>query len=43
LPFKPLPLKNPLTTGSPETTRLVLLPQQFGGNGMFIAAWMRKA
>ena len=43
LPFTPVPLINPLTPETTTTTtRLVLWPQQFGGNGMFIAAWLRS-
>jgi 16S rRNA (cytosine967-C5)-methyltransferase len=42
LPFKPVPLINPLVPETTPTSRLVLWPQQFGGNGMFIAAWVRN-
>lgn len=42
LDFAPLNLDNPLASGSPPSSRLSLWPQQFGGNGMFIAAWMRR-
>jgi 16S rRNA (cytosine967-C5)-methyltransferase len=42
LPFTAVPLVNPLAPETAPTTRLVLWPQQFGGNGMFIAAWVRN-
>ena len=41
--FQPLPLRNPLDQGAASSARLYLWPQQSGGNGMFIAAWSRKA
>jgi 16S rRNA (cytosine967-C5)-methyltransferase len=41
--FKPLPLKNPLASSFTPAPRTCLWPQQFGGNGMFIAAWSRQA
>jgi 16S rRNA (cytosine967-C5)-methyltransferase len=41
--FQPLPLQDPLATSAPPSARLYLWPQQSGGNGMFIAAWVRKA
>ena len=40
--FERLALINPLEPGSIPATPLWLLPQQFGGNGMFIAAWVKK-
>jgi 16S rRNA (cytosine967-C5)-methyltransferase len=40
LEFSPLPLRNPLT--GVEASELWLWPQEFGGNGMFIAGWQRK-
>jgi len=40
--FERLALSNPLEPGSIPATPLWLLPQQFGGNGMFIAAWVKK-
>jgi 16S rRNA (cytosine967-C5)-methyltransferase len=39
--FKPLPIANPLTGTSTPSSEISLLPEQFGGNGMFIAAWTR--
>jgi 16S rRNA (cytosine967-C5)-methyltransferase len=40
--FEPLPFPNPLVAGSEPAPQLQLAPEQFGGNGMFIAAWVRK-
>ncbi len=40
--FQPLPLRHPLEQDA-VSARLYLWPQQSGGNGMFIAAWARKA
>jgi 16S rRNA (cytosine967-C5)-methyltransferase len=37
--FEPLPIANPLTPASPVSSEIYLLPQQFGGNGMYVAAW----
>jgi 16S rRNA (cytosine967-C5)-methyltransferase len=42
LPFTPVMLTNPLAPETPPAARLVLPPQQFGGNGMFIAAWLKR-
>ncbi len=39
--FKALPFHNPLQPDSAPVAQLALLPQQFGGNGMFIAVWER--
>jgi 16S rRNA (cytosine967-C5)-methyltransferase len=39
--FKPVPIANPLAPESPASSEIYLLPQQFGGNGMYIAAWTR--
>lgn len=39
--FRPWPILNPLTQESVKSGRLQLWPQQFGGNGMFVAAWQR--
>lgn len=36
-------LENPLAPGASPERQLFLWPQQFGGNGMFIAAWSRKS
>lgn len=35
--FQPMSLKDPL--GGGESTRRLYLPQEHGGNGMFVAAW----
>ena len=40
--FERLELSNPLEPGFTIAAPLWLLPQQFGGNGMFIAAWVKK-
>lgn len=40
--FEPLRFVNPLSSGAPPQARLTLWPQEFGGNGMFIAAWTRR-
>ncbi|HEV2211196.1 MAG TPA: RsmB/NOP family class I SAM-dependent RNA methyltransferase [Verrucomicrobiae bacterium] len=37
--FKPTLMNNPLVPGSATSTQLWLRPQDFGGNGMFVAAW----
>jgi 16S rRNA (cytosine967-C5)-methyltransferase len=39
--FKPLPVSNPLAPSAPASPQVWLLPQDTGGNGMFIAAWRR--
>jgi len=39
--FEPLSISNPLVPESDVSSQIWLLPQQFGGNGMFIAAWTR--
>jgi 16S rRNA (cytosine967-C5)-methyltransferase len=39
--FRPLLILNPLTQASVKSGRLQLWPQDYGGNGMFIAAWLR--
>ncbi|HWQ91379.1 MAG TPA: RsmB/NOP family class I SAM-dependent RNA methyltransferase [Clostridia bacterium] len=39
--FQPLPLPDPFAPNH-SAARLSLLPQEFGGNGMFIAAWRRR-
>jgi 16S rRNA (cytosine967-C5)-methyltransferase len=41
--FRPLIMENPLAVDAPPSDRLMLWPQDFAGNGMFIRAWMRKA
>jgi 16S rRNA (cytosine967-C5)-methyltransferase len=38
---RPLPLRNPLDPASPPKPRHCLMPQDLGGNGMFVAAWHR--
>jgi len=40
--FAPLPISNPLVPESKASSKIWLLPQQFGGNGMFVAAWTRR-
>lgn len=40
--FERLEFPNPLAPDARSEARLVLWPQQFGGNGMFIAAWRRQ-
>src|SRR5258708_7714654 len=39
--FEPLPIANPLNPESLAAAQIYLLPQQSGGNGMYIAAWTR--
>jgi 16S rRNA (cytosine967-C5)-methyltransferase len=39
--FEPLPISNPLISESSASPQIFLLPHQFGGNGMFVAAWTR--
>lgn len=41
--FEPLEMKNPLTSQPAEAGEIALLPQEFGGNGMFVAAWRRRS
>jgi 16S rRNA (cytosine967-C5)-methyltransferase len=41
--FTPLQLVDPLIPNALPAARLFLWPQHFGGNGMFIAAWVRTA
>lgn len=41
--FEPLELRNPLEPDTSPCFQLKLLPQIFGGNGMFVAAWRRNA
>lgn len=41
--FERTRLVNPLEPGSATAEWLELLPQKYGGNGMFVAAWSRKA
>jgi tRNA and rRNA cytosine-C5-methylases len=40
--FEPMPIANPLTAHSSASSEIYLLPQQFGGNGMYVAAWTRS-
>jgi hypothetical protein len=37
-----MPLKNPFIANSSAETAVWLLPEQSGGNGMFVAGWIRK-
>jgi 16S rRNA (cytosine967-C5)-methyltransferase len=39
--FAPMPIANPIKASSPASTDIYFLPQQFGGNGMYVAAWTR--
>jgi 16S rRNA (cytosine967-C5)-methyltransferase len=41
--FEPLPILSPLKLGAPPQERVFLWPQEFGGNGMFVAEWKRRA
>ena len=41
--FEPCPFANPFAPTAAPTDRLTLWPQETGGNGMFIAAWRRRA
>ncbi len=41
--LEPLPLENPFTPGKVPSTALTLWPHETQGNGMFIAAWVRKS
>jgi 16S rRNA (cytosine967-C5)-methyltransferase len=40
--FKPLPLACPLAPDKPASAQHWIWPQDFGGNGMFVAAWRRE-
>ena len=40
--FARLAVQNPLALGSVPGDRLILWPQESGGNGMCVAAWVRK-
>jgi 16S rRNA (cytosine967-C5)-methyltransferase len=40
--FTALPVAHPLDSQSPPRAQFFLLPQEFGGNGMFIAVWQRR-
>jgi 16S rRNA (cytosine967-C5)-methyltransferase len=40
---EPLPVVNPLIPGSSASPQIFLLPEQIGGNGMFVAAWTRAS
>jgi 16S rRNA (cytosine967-C5)-methyltransferase len=41
--FTPLAVPNPLANEHPPAARLFLWPQEFGGNGMFVAVWRAPA
>jgi 16S rRNA (cytosine967-C5)-methyltransferase len=41
--FERLPVSNPLVPGSPPGGLVTLRTQESGGNGMCVAAWVRKA
>jgi len=40
--FEPLDVVNPFAPEQPPSSRLLLWPQDTGGNGMFIAVWKRR-
>jgi 16S rRNA (cytosine967-C5)-methyltransferase len=40
--LSPMPLKNPFIANSSAETAVWLLPEQAGGNGMYVAGWIRK-
>jgi 16S rRNA (cytosine967-C5)-methyltransferase len=40
--FEPLPVANPLSAETAASRQLWIWPQDFGGNGMFIAAWRKR-
>lgn len=39
--FRSLPFRNPVAPSQPPASRLTIQPQDFGSNGMFLAAWVR--
>jgi 16S rRNA (cytosine967-C5)-methyltransferase len=39
--FDLLPMTNPLSPEMPPSSEICFLPQEFGGNGMYVAAWTR--
>jgi 16S rRNA (cytosine967-C5)-methyltransferase len=41
--FERLPLSNPLDANAPPGAQIEYWPQQFGGSGMFVAGWVRRA
>jgi 16S rRNA (cytosine967-C5)-methyltransferase len=40
--FTAFPIRNPLTEREASNSTISLWPQDFGGNGMFIAGWVRR-
>jgi len=40
--FEPLDVVNSFAPEQPPSSRLLLWPQDTGGNGMFIAVWKRR-
>ena len=38
--FQPLAVRNPLQPEAAPATQICFSPEQFGGNGMFVAAWV---
>lgn len=40
--FETMPFANPLTGDKNASSEIYLLPQQFWGNGMYVAAWTRS-
>jgi 16S rRNA C967 or C1407 C5-methylase (RsmB/RsmF family) len=41
--FAPKPIANPIDASSPASSEIYFLPQQSGGNGMYVAAWIRTS
>ncbi len=41
--FERLEVSSPWAPGLPQHESLFLWPQETGGNGMFVAAWVRRA
>lgn len=40
--FEPLPIVNPLTPELSASSEIYFLPEQLGGNGMYVAGWRRS-
>jgi 16S rRNA (cytosine967-C5)-methyltransferase len=40
--FAPIPFVDPFSSGMPPAAQITWLPQDTGGNGMFVAAWKRR-
>jgi 16S rRNA (cytosine967-C5)-methyltransferase len=41
--FAPLPVSDPLNPAALTSSQIWCRPEQFGGSGMFVAAWIRRA